>query len=263
MNKEYLYIDGKCVIYDQNGAILEDDGKIALRQYSDKLDEILIQENMIEALEDELVETEHEIEKRKKLVKSNKNTMWFDVIAFGSMPLAIQYLLRFVLGKEVLMDVMTNGDIVNTILKVLIISLTTIFGGAFLLSNYNSYKYNKKKLDGNESKKEAIEKTLDKEKQKLEELNKTQKSSKLEEEMSSRKVNYLNRLRKLRNDLDAYYGCGYNKQKYERYLKSGKLEKKLSRKYTLEEIKLIKEYLQQKSKENSSQGEEVYTRQLK
>ena len=245
MNKEYLYINGKCIIYDQNGAILEDDGKIALRKYTDNLDEILIQENMIESLENELVETEHEIEKRKKLVKSNKNMMWFDAIAFGSMPLILQYLLRFLVGKEVLIEIMTNGDIVNTILKALIISLTTIFGGAFFLSNYNAYKTHKKKLEGNESKKEAIEKSLEKAKQKLEELNKTQKPSKLDEEMSSNKVNYLNRLRKLRNDLDVYYGCGYNKEKFERYLKSGKLERKLSKKYTLEEIELIKEYLEQ------------------
>ena len=69
MNKEYLYINGKCIIYDQNGAILEDNGKIALREYTDNLDEILIQENMIESLEDELVETNKEIEKRKKISK--------------------------------------------------------------------------------------------------------------------------------------------------------------------------------------------------
>ena len=65
MNKEYLYINGKCIIYDENGAILEDDGKVALKEYSDKLDQILVQENVIETLEDELDETNNLIDKNQ------------------------------------------------------------------------------------------------------------------------------------------------------------------------------------------------------
>ena len=37
--------------------------------------------------------------------------------------------------------------------------------------------------------------------------------------MCSKKVNDLQSLRTLRDNLRAYYGCGYNRKKYERYLK--------------------------------------------
>jgi hypothetical protein len=72
MNKEYLYIDGKCVIYDENGAIKDENGKVLTKEYSDKLDEILVQENIIEELEDELENTNIKIEKNKKGIKGDK-----------------------------------------------------------------------------------------------------------------------------------------------------------------------------------------------
>lgn len=256
MNKEYLYLNGKCVVYDQNGAIKDKEGEIDLKDYNSNFDEILIQENIIEDLEDSLEETTKEIEKRKKLVKSDKHTIWFDIISFASMPLVLQKMLQIIIGKEVLIEVMSNGDVVNTILKILILSLTAVFGGAFTLSAYSSYKSHKRKLEANESKKEMIEKSLEKEKQKLEELEQTKQSALLEEEITSKDVNYLRRLIELREYLDLFYNCGYNKQKYERYLKSGKLEKKLERKqYREEEIKLMKEYLESKQNEYSNEQE--------
>ena len=141
---------------------------------------------------------------------------------------------------------MSNGEPINTILKVVIISLSTLFGSLFATSTYSKYKTNKKRLLANESKKEAIEKSLVKEKEKLEELNKIQKPIESEDNITSTKVEYLNKLKVLRNILEIYYQCGYNKNKYERYLQNGILEKKLSRYYTLEEIKLIREYLEEK-----------------
>ena len=43
MNKGYTYVDGKCIITDEKGAK-------RLEEYTDKTDEILICENVIETL---------------------------------------------------------------------------------------------------------------------------------------------------------------------------------------------------------------------
>ena len=101
-----------------------------------------------------------------------------------------------------------------------------------------------------------IEKSLEKEKQKLKELEQTKTEDFLEEKIVSKDVNYLKRLIELREYLDLFYMCGYNKEKYERYLKSGKLEKKLEKnQFKKEKIELIKEYLESKQKEYSNQQE--------
>lgn len=251
MNKEYLYINGKCIIYDENGAILEDDGKVALKEYSDKLDQILVQENVIETLEDELDETNNLIDKNEKSMKSDKTSIWFCTGLLCLFPILFQQLLPHMITKESLAELMTNGH-ARTLIQGLLLSLNTILGGGFILGLYNSYKDKKRKLNGNKTKKEAIEKSLVQEKQKLEELEKTKQKTHLEEEMCSKKVNDLQSLRNLRDNLRAYYGCGYNRKKYERYLKAGKLEKKLQKYYSQDEIELIKENL-----------EEGYIRKLK
>ena len=44
MNKEYTYIDGKAIVEDENGSK-------RVVEYSEYLDEILVQENIIESME--------------------------------------------------------------------------------------------------------------------------------------------------------------------------------------------------------------------
>ena len=95
MNKEYLYLNGKCVVYDQNGAIKDKEGKIDLKDYNSNFDEILVQENIIEELEDSLEETTKEIEKRKKLVKSDKHTIWFNIISYYYRSFGIDIIYKY------------------------------------------------------------------------------------------------------------------------------------------------------------------------
>lgn len=47
MNKEYIYIDGKVIVEDENG-------NKNVMQYNDKIEEILIQENLMETMKKEL-----------------------------------------------------------------------------------------------------------------------------------------------------------------------------------------------------------------
>ena len=261
MNKEYLYIDGKCVIYDENGAIKEENGKVLTKEYSDKLDEILVQENIIEELEDELENTNIKIEKNKKQIKSDKASMWTCSAMLLSFPFLFQKLLPHMLTEESLLQLMSDS-FAKMLIQGLMITIITIFGGGFVFGIHKSCKEKKRKLSGNETKKEAIEKSLEKEKQKLEELEKTKQKTtiddkELENNICSKRVNYLHALLKLRDNLRAYYGCGYNIDKYQKYLQNGKLERKLAKYYTEEEIELIKNYLEEKQKE------EGYSRKLK
>ena len=47
MNKEYIYIQGKVIVKDENGT------QTSL-EYYDNLDKVLIQENLIESMEDKI-----------------------------------------------------------------------------------------------------------------------------------------------------------------------------------------------------------------
>lgn len=266
MNKEYLYIDGKCVVYDENGAIKTEDGKIDLKEYNNNFDEILVQENLIETLENDLEKTKNDIEKREKLVKSNKKMIFFDLISFGSIPILIQQLLKYLLGQEQV-PLLFADDFLGPFLKIFILSTTAFFGGCFTLATHRAYKYNKKRLAGQKCKKTAIENSLEQAIQKLEKLNQEKEIAKLNENICSNKVNYLNRLIKLRDSLDVYYGCGFNEKKYEKYYLAGTLEKKLEKYYTKEQIKQIKEYFESKFISERLQEElsetEGYSRKLK
>ena len=62
MNKEYIYLDGKCIIEDDNG-----NQKVEV--YTNKTDEILMKENAIEMLEKEQDDTTKEIEKKEGQTK--------------------------------------------------------------------------------------------------------------------------------------------------------------------------------------------------
>ena len=261
MNKEYLYINGKCVIYDENGTIKDNDGKILTKEYTDKLDEILIQENIIEALEDELDETNKLINKNKKSIKGDKSSMWICTGMLCSFPFLFQKLLPYMLTEESLLQLMSDS-FARTLIQGLMLSLTTIFGGGFVLGINNSYKEKKRKLKGNETKKDAIEKSLEKEKEKLNELERTKQKTtidkkELENDMCSKRINYLHELRKLRDNLRVYYACGYNEKKYRKYLEQGRINKKLKKYYTEEEIQMIKDHLEFKK------AEEEYIRKLK
>ena len=59
MNKEYTYIDGKVIVEDTEGNKKQ-------VEYSDKLDEILVQENLIENMEDRILELEEASQYYKK-----------------------------------------------------------------------------------------------------------------------------------------------------------------------------------------------------
>ena len=237
MNKEIIYLNGKCVVEDENR-------KRRVEDYTDKTEEILVTENVIETLEADLEENRYELGKRKKLVKNGKFDIIFTAVSFALIPPFIQLLLVFLLGPGASL-MLSQPSFLLPFLKVFILGVTALFGGMLTYSSYSSYRKNKRKISGLLSERKAIEETLEQEKAHLIDLQLEKKKVVASEEYFEKEVSDLEELRDLRNYLNLYYDFGYHKVKYGRYLQEGKLEKKLGKYYNEKGLSLIKEYLEE------------------
>lgn len=246
MNEKYTYLDGKVIIEDENG-------KKKIVEYTNHLDEILVQENLIESLENELVEVDRDIERSKKLNKTNKNVTIFSAVSFALIPVIMQFLLKMLLGENASEIMLSTEPMMLPFIKGFIISISGISGSFFTISSYNSYKKNQKNINGQKSKKKVLEETIQQEKKELEQLQQTSQKQQLTHHFFEKEVDYLKELRRLRSYLNLYYDCGYNREKYIKYLQAGKLDKKLGKHYTVRGIDLITEYLETSNDINEQQ----------
>lgn len=234
MNKEYVYIDGKVIIEDENG-------NKKVQQYSDKTEEILVQENLIETIEER-------IKKLGERIKKNNisNKPYIPVI----LPTVI-FALIIVMPIVNLLGV--NTDIINTIfgsmnelsliwgvVSFLILPLSILM--ELQLYRDNKHLINRKRGDIVEY--EYLINQLSKEKEKLEKLNISQTITSKNVDYKVEKVNDLNKLRELQNWLILYNDLGYEIEKYYTYYQQGKLEEKLNKYYNEYGIAAIKEYLE-------------------
>ena len=252
MNGKYTYLDGKVIIEDENG-------KKKIVEYTNHLDEILVQENLIESLENELVEVDRDIERSKKLNKTNKNVTIFSAVSFALIPVIMQFLLKMLLGENASEIMLSTEPMMLPFIKGFIISISGISGSFFTISSYNSYKKNKKNINGQKSKKKVLEETIQQEKKELEQLQQTSQKQQLTHHFFEKEVDYIKELRRLRSYLNLYYDCGYNREKYIKYLQEGKLYKKLDKYYTVRGIDLMIENLE--NSENPNGINEQYQEQ--
>ena len=260
MNKEYTYLNGECIIEDETG-------HKRLIEYTDKTDEILIQENLIETLENDLFKARSKYKKEKNREKSIKSSKWFNLVMLVSPILAFQGAFRILLGPEASEVMMEMHPLLTPFVKGIAVFFSITFGGSAFLTTFIDGITNKEQIRGLESKKEALEKTLEAEKQHLEELNREKQKQESSEKFFTKEVDDLETLNDMRNYIELYYDCGVNRKKYEKYYKEGTLEKKLSKRYTPAGIKLIKEWLDQKFiseklQEEFEDREESITRKL-
>ncbi len=241
MNKDYVYIDGKAIISDENGH------KEPI-EYYDNLDKVLVQENLIESMQNAI----NELKKKSALYnKMNKGHY---------IPIAILTLLIFLtIICPAFLSYASDGKAFNTLIET---NVGTFNVGALIIAVigcistpiftllesylYKQYKDAKKTEKGINSELEFLEKQLEKETEKLESLK--QEKTKNNEDNSFRtvKVDDLQQLKMLRNYLQLYFDLGYNGEKYYQYYEQGKLDKKLEKNYDGEAIELAKEYLEEK-----------------
>lgn len=95
MNKEYTYIDGKVIVEDTEGNKRQ-------VEYTDNLDEILVEENRIEMLDNKIKTLEEESMKYNNNSKYNKIYPWFVLSIFTLMPtLCFKVLFPMIFGSNI------------------------------------------------------------------------------------------------------------------------------------------------------------------
>ena len=247
MNKEYTYIDGKVIVEDT-------DGKKRQVEYSDNLDEILIEENRIEVLENKIKTLEEASRKYKKDYKSNKIYPWIVLSIFTLMP---------TLCFKVLFPMIFGSNIVDSATKELYIrtpnfsTLASIFFTAYLaplgilLSStyFRRNKYDLKSEKGRELALKSLKEELDFAKENLETMKqeKTDANS-IEEGFRIEKVKDTEVLNYIEGSINLYHDLGHNGEKYYRYYqKHGKLPKKVQEQYTELGQEMIVDYIEEHS----------------
>lgn len=239
MNKEYTYLNGECIIEDENG-------HKRLEEYTDKIDEILVEENIIETLESDLFKVRNKYRKEKNREKSIKSSKWFNLAMLITPIVAFQLTFRLLLGPGAAETMMEMHPLLTPFVKGIAVFFSITFGGAGFLTSFIDGINNQEKIRGLESEEKALERTLEEEKEKLKKLNEEKQKQISSEKFFEKEVDDLEILRDMRDYIGLYYDCGVNRKRYEKYYQEGTLEKKLSKHYTKEGIELIKEWLEEK-----------------
>lgn len=232
MNKECVYVDEKIVVSDENG-----NNKII--ENSDKINEILVQENVVEAIEEKTLELKEKLIQNK--VSKHFIPEYFLTTICGLIISNLLFKYVFELGNMFTDPIIGPFNAIFLMGGILIpaFSLFDIFG-------YVDYKQKKKENHGDILEYNYLSKKLEQEKSKLEELKKEQVIISEPQEFKVEKVDDLERLRELRNKLSLYNRLGYNMDKYYRYYQAGRLEEKLSGQYDESSINEIMEYFETK-----------------
>ena len=210
----------------------------------DRVDTISEQEKLVEGIEWELKNLIEAAEFEENHVKNDVSLKKYSLLLIlGYLTIMSLIIIGVCLlgGYKTLIDTvfgtMMSGNFAISILTVIGIPLV---GGAIL----QKYIGNKKDMRNKNVEYTVIKclmERLEREKEKLEELR-----EKYQKNKSKFRITYINheKIDELLNDtFKLYYDCGYNGNKYYKYFKKGVLEKRLSKKYSKEELEEIKRYL--------------------
>lgn len=159
MNKECVYVDEKIVVSDENGnnRIIEN---------SDKINEILVQENVVEVIEEKTLELKEKLIQNK--VSKHFIPEYFLATICG---LIISYLsFKYVFKVNILTDPIIGTFNPIFLMGGIIIPAFSLFD----VFKYFDYKQMKKEKQGDILECNYLSKKLEQEKSKLEELRKEQ-----------------------------------------------------------------------------------------
>lgn len=230
MNKKFWYRNGEVFVKDTKG-------KVKNVVYNPNLKEILLQENLIETIENEI----------KKLQKKNKR---FDE--------------RYENDSDYILDVyapmlaLFYGGIIITIVRLLKFGFSGVFSFQYLLSfggisilycgltfkRIRAYIKRCNKVSGRECQIAFLEKRMEEEKTKLEEMKKSNNQFG-KSQIRITKINTRISVKKVYEKYNFYYECGFfASQFYDYYQENNCLPEQLLKYYTSSQIKEIEEYIQ-------------------
>ena len=241
MNKEYMYIDGKVVISDENG-------KQTLTEYSDNLDAILAQENVIETMENRILELEKDSQFYKK--NSRKHyiptelpiTVLMATVGINLFSYFLSDTNPFITSVDTVFGVVNEAVLYSSLFAIIFIPI----GAIYEVRSYRQYKNEKRRKKGTNSELEFLQKQIIEEKQVLEDLKKKKKRDEENKKFRVVKVDDKQQLQALKSNLSLYFDLGYNGEKYFRYFQQGKLDAKLRKHYNDTGIEIAKKYLEEK-----------------
>ena len=223
MNKEYAYVDGKVIVSDENG-------KLVQKEYKENIDKILVQENVVEKIENDIKELEEKVSKfkKEKLIKFPAFTLLFLLFAGGmaymclkGIPFSMYAMIYLALSSSLLT---CCGVILDRVL---------IFDPM-------------KKLQGDISELEYLKGMLQDQKEVLNEMQKEAILNKDKvEDVKGIKVADKQIIAALENEEYLYYDAGLNLKKYYLLYKKGKLAEKLAKYYNQEGIELVTEFVKE------------------
>ena len=233
MNKEYICDNGKVLVKDENN-------NERVIEYSDNLDKILVQENVIELLEKRLnvLRCSNKKFQNYKISDTIPGTLVMLGTSFSVVfPILLLYRLYTLNGvlEQGIINLITNMSITGFI-------VLGISGIITILKHLNYKKYKKV----NQIALDLTEKKLVLEKQKLNKLQQEKNNIKEDKEFKTDKVNDVLELKKLRNCLELFYNLGINEKKYLKYFENEKLDKIIDKYYTKEDVSLIEDYFNEK-----------------
>lgn len=247
MNIEYSCKNGKVIIKNEKG-----ERKVI--EYSDKLDEVLVQENLIEAMEDELAEVDKKIKDNKNRLEKKSKDKFISLIQAIAVTAAIPFASRLMFGDMATMTLILPGTIFSEIFNNISVSafftvhggiINAILYGLFCLTDCSICKELNRELKGLNNEKKTLEENIEIEKQKLKELNESKQTGIEVEPFFDKKVEDKAILEGLKATLQLYYNCGYNEDAYAKYYTNGTLYEKLKSHYTEAGIEEIASYLEE------------------
>lgn len=198
MNKEYMYVNGKVVVED-------DKQNKRLEEYSDNLDEILVQENLIENLEENIKKLELQDKCFLKIKNKKRYISWSFITIFIFLstifPVYVNFLIKL---SGATWD---KGSMIAY-------ALCFIIGMGLIalieVQDFQRFKHTKKCVKGIEKQLEYARKELVLAKEKLVNLNNAKTVKKESSEVNVIKVNDIEKLTELQENLEMFFNLGYN-----------------------------------------------------
>lgn len=241
MNKEYIYKDGKALVID------EDNNQKTI-DYYDNLDKVLIQEDLIEAMEEEIKKLEKEVSQYKKDSKFSRFIwVWYPFLLFAFGPLIMFPIMGNFFGVTDLINTSLFGEMsAGTYLGLIAAPIFAIPGALLTMSLHSKEKRLDKDQKGKETQLEYLKRGLVEERENLEQLKLDKTNSKQTEDFYISMVDSKEMLEGLKNFLNFYYNVGYNEKKYFKYFQQGKLDKYLGKITNDLGIQFANEYFEEK-----------------
>lgn len=238
MNKEYIYIDGKVIVKDENG-------NQTPIEYYDNLDEVLVQENLIETIENQILDLENESQKLKKENKGRylpKLLLLTALLLLVIMPALFTYLGNIGLVSTSILFGINKGVLTSYLLSIVFLPIAALLD----FTVYSNRKKSIKEEKGINSLLEFLKNRIVIEKENLVKLKQEKSREKENKEFRVVKVNDLEMLKIFRNNMELYFDLGYNGNKYYKYYQQNKLDAKLDKYYNDKGIEIAKKYLEEK-----------------